>query len=474
MLCLFLVIATFAVYCQVQHYDFVIFDDDDYVSDNRHVRNGVTIQGISWAFTTFHASNWHPLTWLSHMLDCQLFGLNPGRHHLTNLLLHIANSLLLFVVFRRMNTGLWRSAFIAALFALHPCHVGSVAWVSERKDVLSTFFWMLTMWAYIRYVERPKATRYLLVVLFLTLGLMSKPMLVTLPFVLLLLDFWPLYRFRFGLSDLAGKSQSRAMALRLVCEKVPLFALVTISSAVTFYAQKRGGLVVALDVIPFQARVANALAAYVKYIGKMIYPSKLAAIYHHPGMLPWWQIIGACLLLVTVSFVAARNVKKRPYFAVGWLWYIGTLIPVIGLVQVGNQSMADRYTYIPFIGLFIVIAWGVPELASRWEHSKKWLAALATAALAAFMVVTWKQVGHWQNSITLYEHNINVAGDHVVTHNSLGVAFEKQGRIEEAIEHYVQTLKIKPDYETVHYNLGNALQGQGRIDGAIKHYLEAL
>ncbi len=336
LVCLFLIVATLVVYWQMQHHDFVNFDDGKYVAENRHVQNGLTSESIFWAFTTAHGGNWHPLTWLSHMLDCRLFGLNPGRHHLTNLFFHIANTLLLFVVFRRMTGSLWQSAFVAALFALHPSHVESVAWISERKDVLSTFFWMLTMWGYIRYVDHLSVHRYLLVILFFVLGLMSKPMLVTLPFVLLLLDYWPLNRLPINPPGTMDKFQQKSVALRLVWEKVPLFVLVALSSAVTFHAQKHGGLVVSLDNIPFKARVANAVVAYVKYIGKMIYPVKLAAIYPHLEMLPWWQIAGACLLLVIISFSAIRVFRQRPYVAVGWLWYLGTLVPVIGLVQVGN------------------------------------------------------------------------------------------------------------------------------------------
>jgi tetratricopeptide (TPR) repeat protein len=473
LVCLFLVMATFAVYWQVHNFDFVNFDDDDYIYENRHVREGLTLESITWAFTTMHASNWHPLTWLSHMLDSHVYGMNSGRHHLTNLLFHIANTLLLFFVFRKMTDSLWQSAFVAALFALHPCHVGSVAWVSERKDVLSTFFWMLTMWSYIRYAEHPAVSRYLLVVLCLTLGLMSKPMLVTLPFVLLLLDYWPLNRLQNDQAGTIGNSHLRSVTLNLVWEKAPLFALVVMASAVTFYAQKQGGLVVPLDVIPFNARAANALVAYVKYIGKMIYPAKLAAIYQHPGMLPWWKIAGAGLLLISISFVAIKALKQSPYFAVGWLWYLGTLVPVIGLVQVGNQAMADRYTYVPFIGLFIIIAYGVPDLVSQWEHRKKGLAVLATVILATLMAVTWKQVGSWKNSITLFEHNLKIAANHFVSHNSLGLALYRQGRTKEAIEHYLQALRVEPDYVEAHNNLGNALDKQGRTAEAIEHYLHA-
>lgn len=474
LVCLFLILATLAVYWQVQHHDFVNFDDDDYIYDNYQVQKGLTLESIVWAFTTMHASNWHPLTWLSHMLDYQLYGLNPGWHHLTNLLFHIANTLLLFFVFRKMTHRVWQSAFVAALFALHPCHVGSVAWASERKDMLSTFFWMLTMWSYIWYVEHPAIKRYFVVVSCFVLGLMSKPMLVTLPFVLLLLDYWPLNRLQIDPSDAIGSSQHKSIAFRLVWEKTPLFVLVVISGIITVYAQKHGGLVVSLDEIPFGARVTNTLVAYVKYIGKMIYPAKLAAIYPHPGTLPWWQVISACLLLISISYAVIKLVKQRPYLSVGWLWYLGTLVPVIGLVQVGNQAMADRYTYVPFTGLFIIIAWGLPEVTNNWKHSKKWLAGFAAVVLTVLMVATWKQVGHWKNSITLYEHNLKVATNHFVPHNSLGNALLKEGRIKEAIEHFLQALRIKPDYEEAYNNLGNALLKQGQTQEAIDYYLHAL
>ncbi len=471
---LFLVVTTISVYWQVRNYDFVNFDDGTYIYENSHVQKGLTLESITWAFTTIYASNWHPLTWLSHMVDCHIYGMSPGRHHLTNLLLHVANSLLLFFVFRKMTKSFWQSGFVAALFAIHPLHVESVAWVSERKDVLSTFFWMLTMWGYTRYIEHPAVNRYLLVVLFLALGLMSKPMLVTLPFVLLLLDYWPFCRFRFKRSGGSGNSQQKSNALRLVWEKIPLFVLVTMSSALTFYAQKKGGAVRSLEIYPFKIRIANALVSYVKYVGKMVYPSKLAVLYPHPGMLPWWKIGGACLLLVYISFLAIRVVKQSPYFAVGWLWYLGTLVPVIGLVQVGRQSMADRYTYIPLIGIFIIIAWGVPELVAQWRHRKIWLAILATVVLTILMATTWKQIGYWKNGITLFEQTLKITSNNYVSHNNLGNALDKQGRTTEAIEQYLIATRIKPDYAEARNNLGNALQKEGHVEEAIEQYLKAL
>jgi tetratricopeptide (TPR) repeat protein len=474
LVCLFLVMATLAVYWQVQNYDFVNFDDSKYIYENRHIQEGVTLESITWAFTTIHMANWHPLTWLSHMLDCQFYGMNPGWHHLTNLLFHIANTLLLFLVFRKMTDSLWQSGFIAALFALHPLHVESVAWVSERKDVLSTFFWMLTMWSYIWYVEYPVVHRYILVVLFYTLGLMSKPMLVTLPFVLLLLDFYPLNRFKFQQIDGSANSRQRSIALRLILEKIPLFVLVAMSSAITFYAQKHGGALKSLGSFSLKARIANALVSYTSYIGKMVYPSKLTVLYPHPGMLPWWKIAGACLLLVSISFLAIRVVKQSPYFAVGWLWYIGTLVPVIGLVQVGIQSMADRYTYVPFIGIFIIIAWGVPELVAHWRHREIWLATLATVFLSILIVVTWKQVQYWENGVTLFKHTLKHTSNNYKIHNALGGELYNQGRTTEAIEHYLQALRIKPDYAKAYNNLGNVFNNQGRTQKAVENYLQAL
>jgi len=470
MVCLFLIMATLSVYWQVQYYDFVNFDDDEYITENHHIQKGFKLDSVIWAFTATRSGNWHPLTWLSHMLDYRLFGKNPGGHHLTSLLFHLANTLLLFFVFRKMTNRLWQSGFVAALFALHPLHVESVAWVSERKDVLSTFFWMLTMWSYVRYVEHPTVNRYLLVALFFTFGLMSKPMLVTLPFVLLLMDYWPLNRLQTDLSSAGDNSRPRSIAFRLVWEKSLLFVIVIASCIITLFVED----VRSLDAFPLKARIANALISYANYIGKMLYPYKLAVLYPHPGMLPWWTVAGSCLILVSTSFLAIRVIKQSPYFAVGWLWYIGTLVPVIGLIQIGRQSMADRYTYIPLIGLFIIITWGIPELAARLRCRKIWFAALATVVLTALMAITWKQAGYWENSITLFEHTLKITSNNYLPHNNLGTAMYQQGRTEAAIEHYLLALRIKPDFVDAHNNLGLALNKQGHTEKAINQYLQAL
>jgi len=475
LVCLFLVITTLVVYWQVRDHEFIGYDDVRYVTKNPRVQGGLSLEGIIWAVTSKSVGNWHPLTWLSHMLDVQLYGMKAGGHHLTNLLFHILNTLLLFLVFRRMTGALWRSAFIAALFALHPLHVESVAWIAERKDVLSTFFWMLTMGAYVWYVERPGFLRYLPVLLFFILGLMAKPMLVTLPFVLLLIDYWPLNRFQFGQSSGGGSKKQRSLALRLVWEKIPLFALAAASSVVTLIVQQTGGAVSSFSAYPLNIRLANAMVSYVGYIGKMVWPSNLAVLYPHPGSLPAWQIAGACLFLVFTSFAVIRAVMRRqPWFAVGWLWFIGTLIPVIGLVQVGSQAMADRYTYVPLIGIFIIVAWGLPELASGWRYRKVVISTMAVACLSILMATTWLQIHHWKNSIMLFERALAVTDNNYVLHNNLGVAFFLQRKVGKAIDHFSEAMKINPGFVDARINMAIALAKKGKMDEAIGYLSEAL
>jgi tetratricopeptide (TPR) repeat protein len=397
---------------------------------------------------------------------------------------HVANTLLLFIVLKKMSGTVWQAAFVSALFALHPLHVESVAWVAERKDVLSTFFWMLTMWTYVRYVEYPKLSRYLLVLLSLALGLMSKPMLVTLPFVLLLIDYWPLGRFwgeRPGDVIISenhkpkDRSQQWSDPFRLVREKVPLFALSAASSVVTGFSQHSGGATSSLDVLPLKIRIGNALVSYVAYAGKMIWPKGLAVIYPYPaGEFTAWKVAGATILLICISALAIRAARRRPYLAVGWLWYLGTLVPVIGLVQVGSQSMADRYTYVPLIGLFIIIAWGVADLLAGWRYRRIVLATSAGALLLAFMVCTSLQVSYWRDSFVLFGHAIEVTANNPVAHYNLGHAMAKQGNLNEAIGHYSKALQGDPNLKQAHNNLGVALYKQGKVDEAITHFNEAL
>jgi Tfp pilus assembly protein PilF len=481
LICLLLVLATVIVYWQVRNHEFISLDDSEYVTENRHVQNGLTLNGVIWAFTATHVANWHPLTWLSHMMDCQLYGLNPKGHHFTNVFLHLLNTLLLFSILQRMTGALWRSGLVAALFALHPLHVESVAWVAERKDVLSTLFWLLTMWGYIWYVERPRLTRYLLTLLAFALGLMIKPMLVTLPCVLLLLDYWPLKRFQ--LSQSGGDTpattgtfqEQRAPFLRLLLEKTPFFALTATSSMVTFLVQRSGGAVSAFDVYPVKIRIANTLVSYVSYIGHMVWPRGLAVFYPHPGMsLPGWHAVGASLLLACISIAVIRAARRHPYLAVGWFWYLGTLVPVIGLVQVGAQAMADRYTYVPLIGLFVMIAWSIPDFFTGNHYRKIVLSMAVGTVLLALTVCSWLQVQHWKNNLTLFKHALKVTAKNYVAHDSLGNALTQQGKVEEAIDHYNQALKIKPNSAKFHNNLGVALFEQRRVKEAMSHYAVAL
>lgn len=479
-----LIAATLVVFWNVKNHQFLNFDDNLYVTANSHVKTGLSVKNIKWAFTNTEFSNWHPLTWLSHMLDCQLYGLNPKGHHLTSLILHIANSLLLFFVLSKITGAFWKSTFVAALFALHPLHVESVAWVSERKDVLSTLFWILTMWAYYHYIKRPEYKRYLLVLIVFGLGLMAKQMLVTLPFVLLLMDYWPLGRFQFAHTGKISSSKSnvsigagpqKSVAIRLLLEKIPFFVLTIILTIVAAAAQQKGGAVVPLDAFPLETRIANALVSYVSYIGKMIWPGNLAVIYPHPGYtLQMWKIVAAALLLICITFAVVLTAKRLPYLLVGWFWYLGTLVPVIGFVQIGGQAMADRYTYVPFIGLFIIIAWGAADLTKRW-HSKDIVLLVSGAALLAyFMVFARLQVDYWRDSFSLFEHALKITSNNYLSHNNFGIALMRQGKIDAAIEHYKKAVKIVPKYGGAHSNLGYALVKLGKIDEAIEYYNKAL
>ncbi len=476
LICVVLALATFAAFEQLRNSEFIDYDDDQYVAKNLAVIGGVTGESVLWALTTTHAANWHPLTWLSHMLDCELFGLNAGRHHLTSLFLHIANTLLLFWVLKRMTRSVWPSAFVAALFALHPLHVESVAWVSERKDVLSSLFWMLTIACYVIYAERPSIGRYMLVLLALGLGLMAKPMLVTLPFVLLLLDFWPLDRFATCQFESPQSYYQKATAYRLIVEKMPLFVLSAASCVVTYAIQKSSGTVPPTELLPLNVRVANALVSYISYVGKIIYPARLAVFYpHRYDTMSLWQPILAFLVLavITVSVLYAARQRHR-YLAVGWFWYIGTLVPVIGLVQVGEQAMADRYTYLPSIGLFIILAFGGAELIANRPYRKIALGACAGLVLAALLICTRIQVSYWRNSVSLFEHALAVTKNNYTMHNALAFALGSRGRLDDAIKHYRQVLSLIPNSAETHFRLADMLRLQGELDAAVGHYLRAI
>jgi Tfp pilus assembly protein PilF len=471
---LLLVLGTLAVYLPAAHHGFTLYDDNDYVNENPVVENGLTWAGIKWAFA-WHACNWHPLTWLSHMADCQLFGPGPeaaGMHHAVNVLFHAANSILLLLLLLRWTNAIWPGAFAAALFAWHPLHVESVAWIAERKDVLSTFFALLTLLAYTRFVREfsvhsPQSkVFYAVALLMFALGLMAKPMLVTLPFVMLLLDYWPLNRIRsseFGIRNFK----------KLLLEKWPFFALAAASCVVTFLAQHRGGAVASLENVPLHHRLENVPVAYAGYLLKMIWPAHLAVFYpiHSLSRL---EVGMAAAALAAISWLAWRVRRQCPYCLVGWLWFLGTLVPVIGLVQVGGAAMADRYTYFPGIGIFLAAALGVRDGAERFRISKSIVGVTAGLALAICLVLTHRQLNYWQNDIALFSHAIAVTKDNDKAHLNLGVAFEKAGRKTEALAEYRAALKLEPGRADTHNNIANLLDDAGHPDEAAAEFQEAL
>ncbi|PKN88594.1 MAG: hypothetical protein CVU51_03835 [Deltaproteobacteria bacterium HGW-Deltaproteobacteria-1] len=509
LICLALAVLTIIVFSPVKDSGFIGFDDNLYVYENAYVQSGLNWNSIGQAFSSELAKvgHWHPITWLSLMLDYSIFGLNPQGFHLINLLFHVMNAILLFLILCRMTKALWPSAFVAVLFAIHPLHVESVAWIVERKDVLSTFFWMLTLGAYSYYVERQTFRRYVFVVLFFILGLMSKPMLVTLPFVLLLLDFWPLQRFSEGKPNqkiqaevlkpaVSGKQKKKSkkkdavkeifeakktvhpefkwsLIYPLLLEKVPLFALAILSSIVTYIAAHSAGAVHS-KAIPSFVRIGNAFISYAAYIGKMILPMNLAVLYPHPGEVMLWQVIGSVFLLIAITFAVFRMVKQFPYLATGWLWYLGTLVPVIGIVQAGSQAMADRYTYIPLIGLFIIVAWGVPDLLRKWNYRKEILLALTALSILCFSIMTWIQVGYWRNSITLFDHTLRVTDGNYRIYNMRGIAYADLGNYKQAIEDYSRAIEIEPGYPEAYYNRGKDYADLGNHKQAIEDYSRAI
>ncbi len=484
-----LVVITVAAYLPVFGNQFVDYDDNRYVYDNPRVMDGISLKNLSWAFTSIWNSNWHPLTWISHMLDCQMYGLNPMGHHVTSLLLHLANTLLLFLLLVRLTGSTWRSAFVAALFAIHPLHVESVAWVAERKDVLSTFFFMLTLLAYVRYAESPNTKRYLLMTGAYVLGLMAKPMLVTIPIVLLLLDYWPLGRFRQTIK--ARKKQPASNpTMKLLLEKTPLFVLALGSSVITLIAQRAGGAVNPLEHLPLGERVSTALAGYAAYIWQTVWPLRLGVIYPHPfDSLPTWQVIVSIVLLAAISFLVYRARSDRPYLTFGWLWFVITLVPVIGLVQVGVQFIADRYTYIPLIGLFVAAAWGVAEWCgsmgvwgcgsernapTRPHSHTPTLPIAAVIVLVSLCFLTFRQVGYWKDGYTLFTHTLEVTKPSATAHTNLGIILAARGKLDDAIAHYKEALEISPGHANALFNLGNALIKKKMYNEAIEVYQQAV
>jgi tetratricopeptide (TPR) repeat protein len=463
--CSTLAIVTFAVYWPVRNYDFIRCDDDIYITENQKVLSGLTVQNIKWVFTTGHASNWHPLTWLSLMLDRTLFGVKPGPMHLVNVAFHVANTLLLFIVFNRMTRRIWPSAFVAALFALHPLHVESVAWIAERKDVLSTLFWLLTMLAYLRYVEKPSIGRYVIILIVFALGLMSKPMLVTLPFVLILLDYWPLNRIR----------NTRYTIRNTILEKLPFFFLALISSIITYIVQQKGG---AMTIIPFNERLANAVVSYLEYIEKLFVPLNLVMLYPHPlSRIPLTKVIIFALILILLTVFLLYYGRQHRYLVFGWLWYLGTLVPVIGIIQVGTQAMADRYTYVPFIGLFVIIAFGAADLAQFISSKilRSWVLCLVSCVLCLVcIIITSNQLKYWQNSILLFERTLSVIESVNIGLDDSADALIKEGRLEEAAHLLTERIRSIPSSPLIHANLGNTFLEMGKTDNAIVQYMIAL
>jgi tetratricopeptide (TPR) repeat protein len=472
--CLLLVLSILAIYGKVRHYEFTNYDDIGYVTGNDRVKSGLTLKGLIWSFQTTAFYNWHPLTWISHMADVELYGMVAGGHHLANVFFHIANALLLFFLLRRMTDTLWRSAIVAALFALHPLHVESVAWVAERKDVLSTFFGILSLISYVRYTQQQSRSGYALALLFFILGLMAKPMLVTLPLLLLLLDYWPLGRLKFGKRLRLQPADGVSTVYFLLLEKAPFFLFTAASCAVTYYAQQSGGAMVTFDVYPLSIRAANAVVAYVGYIGKMLWPVQLAVFYPYPESFALWKVAAAAAVLSGISIGVMVQVKQRPYLAVGWFWYFGTLVPVIGLVQVGGQAMADRYTYVPLIGLFIMIVWSAAEIFDRGPV-KRFIAALSAVVLMLTLsAVSYLQVAHWANSISLFSHAVKVTRNNYLAHLNLGKALHDAGQGLQAYQHYADALQIHPNLPQAHLNFGSGLLAQGKIGEAMNHFYRAL
>jgi tetratricopeptide (TPR) repeat protein len=485
---IFLIVASFIVYARILGNDFVNFDDNAYITGNDHIKSGINPESIKWAFSAVDCKNWHPLTWLSHMLDWSLFKDHAGGHHLISLLLHIGSILFLFFSLNRMTKNLWASSFAAALFALHPLRVESVAWAAERKDVLSMFFGLASIYAYALYAESYKLFKYFLCLTLFALSLMAKPMLVTLPFVLLLLDYWPLGRWPKVLKNEGGwcnvdslekevsaPIKSRGYLIgRLFGEKAPFIFLIIVSSIVTLWAQNKGGAVISMEYLPFSTRIANAVISYVSYLGKIFSPVDLAVFYPYEHSFTLWHVLASCFILIGITIVVIYPLKKMPFLFVGWFWYLGTLIPVIGLVQVGKQAMADRYTYLPSIGIAIMLAWGIPLLFPREDIRRKILFPAGIAYLAILAVLTWQQCGYWQNSTTLFNHALQVTKDNYLAHNARGITYGELGQYQWAIADFNKAIGLKQDYADAYYNRGFAYAKLGQYHLAIKDFNEII
>jgi tetratricopeptide (TPR) repeat protein len=467
-----LIVASCAAFGRIAGNDFIKLDDDLYITENNHIKSGINPENIKWAFTAVVSANWHPLTLLSHTLDWSLFRANASGHHLVSLLLHIGAVVFLFLFLNKTTNNIWPSAFVAAFFALHPLRVESVAWAAERKDVLSMFFAMATLYVYALYVESSKLSKYLLCLILFILSLMAKPTLVTLPFVLLLLDYWPLERWQKEIS-LDVKSCSY-LTCRLLCEKAPFLFLAIISSMVTLWAQNKGGMIVSLKSLSFSARVQNAIISYASYLGKTFWPVDLAVVYPYGHSFPLWQILVSCFILTLIIAIVIYVIKKKRFLFVGWFWYLGTLIPVIGLVQLSDISRADRYTYLPSIGIAIMLAWGIPSFIKTDGARKKILFPAGMAVLAILAVLTWQQCGYWKNSAVLFSHALQVTKDNHLAHNIRGITYSELGQYQRAIEDYNEAIRLKSNYADAYNNRGHAYSELGQYQRAIEDYNEAI
>jgi tetratricopeptide (TPR) repeat protein len=468
-----LVALTLGVYMPVGNHPFFIFDNIDKITNNPHLAGGLTAENIRWAFTSVEAFNWHPLTWLSHMAVADFYGMNPRPHHLANVVIHAASALLLFLLLFRQTGARWHSIIVAALFALHPLHVESVAWVAERKDMLSALFCFLTLWSYAEYAAKRRTGWYLCALVLFALGLMSKAMLVTLPLVMLLIDFWPLDRYRQQEQEPAQRSLSREL-VGLVKEKIPFLVCSLCSGLITIHAQQQGGVMQGFREIPLWFRSENALVAYVRYIAKTFWPTDLAVLYPFPPSIRLWQVVGSALILLLISAAAVRGRHRFPYIAVGWFWFLITLVPVIGLIQVGAQAMADRYSYLPVTGLFIAVTWGVADLAKGARHRQLVAALLAVAVISASAAITRRQLGYWQDSATLFRHTLQVTTGNAEINYNLGRLLHDRGELDAAIPYYREALRLNPNDMDAHNNMGNIFQAKGDPDAAIRQYREAL
>lgn len=470
---LVIILMTLSIYLPVKSFEFVDYDDDMYVFENQRVQEGLTYNNLLWSLTATHASNWHPLTWISHMADVQLFGLKAGPHHLTSIAFHILNTILLLLWLHTMTGEFWKSSFVAALFALHPLHVESVAWIAERKDVLSTFFCFLSLLSYAHYCREKKHQYYLLSLLSFICGLLSKPMIVTLPFVFLLLDYWPLNR-------LPQRPENRNRILQpdkrvitnLLVEKIPFLIISFFSCWITITVQHKA--IVPVEALPFLPRIANSLISYTEYLAKTVFPYPLAVLYPHPRTISLWKLSASLMVMLSITFLVISRIRKRPWLTVGWFWFIGTLVPVIGLVQVSILGYADRYSYIPLIGLSIMLAWQAPVMIHDMEHKNILLSLGAVCILSVLGILSSFQVKHWKNSITLFKHALNATSGSFVAHNNLGFALAKKGHYQEAIKHYHEAIRIFPGLGEAYSNLGFIAFKQGNYQEAILDFQNAL